>query len=226
MGVVPDSKAKKITFFEIRIVDWAAHAVEIGTTPERVDALADLTALAREAYSAQQMAQQAAQAATMRLNDVIGRMSRAGADIILQVRAKAGSVGDSVYPLASLPMPAKGSPIGEPGLPSEFSVELQAATGALRLRWKCRHPDGAVGTVYKISRRVGVDGPFVYLDTVGKKTFVDTTVPDNVGGDRSSLTYQVQAVRSTAVGQAAQFNVTIGGRAQVPETMNQVRRAA
>jgi hypothetical protein len=46
----------------------------------------------------------------------------------------------------------------------------------------------------------------VYLGGCGPKQFTDRTIPAGVSG----VTYQMQAVRSTAVGPWAQFNVNFG----------------
>jgi len=60
--------------------------------------------------------------------------------------------------------------------------------------------------MYTVSRRIGVDGPFVQLGLSGKKRFVDDTIPAGT----SQIVYQIQAIRSTRVGPAAQFNVNFG----------------
>jgi hypothetical protein len=75
----------------------------------------------------------------------------------------------------------------------------------LELRWKCRHPRGAVGTVYEVHRRIGINGELVFLGTTGEKRLVDQTIPSV-----PQVLYQVRAVRSTAKGEWGTFNVNLG----------------
>lgn len=108
--------------------------------------------------------------------------------------------------LAVRPTPA---PRPAPGTPDRFTVTL-AADGALTLRWKCDNPRGCSGTIYQVWRRTtnagGTTGEFTYLAGTGARRFVDATIPAGSTG----VTYQIQAVRSTAVGPWAQFNVNFG----------------
>src|SRR5689334_19924294 len=84
-----------------------------------------------------------------------GRRRRAA--IISQVRAKAGMAGNGIYIRASIDVPKKGSPIGQPGQPTSFRHTL-SPDGALRLTWKCKQPRGAVGTIYQVYRQIGMSG--------------------------------------------------------------------
>jgi hypothetical protein len=76
------------------------------------------------------------------------------------------------------------------------------------MRWKCANPAGSQGTFYQVSRRTGTGGAgvFVPVGGTGNKSFVDATVPAGV----ANVTYQVVAVRSTAMDLAAQFTVNFG----------------
>jgi hypothetical protein len=60
--------------------------------------------------------------------------------------------------------------------------------------------------MYMIYRRLGAAGAFESLGGVGEKKFHDTTIPAGT----ASVTYKIQAVRSTAVGDWAEFNVNFG----------------
>lgn len=205
MPVVPSKSVAKIAFYETHNASWAANAAAIGTTPAAVSALADLTAAAREASNEQYQAQIAARAATAKLRMAVEAMANAGAAIIGQVRVQASKSGDDVYPLAHIPAPAKPSPIGPPGQPNRFSAEL-SQIGSLTLKWKCKNPAGAVGTVYQVWRRID-SGELTFQGTVGVKQFVDDALPAGA----SAVMYQVQGMRTTAVGPVAQFNVYFGG---------------
>jgi hypothetical protein len=97
------------------------------------------------------------------------------------------------------------SPMPDPGTPEALEVTLDGA-GGLILKWKCANPTGSQGTMYQIYRRVTASGEFTYLGGSGEKKFTDSTVP----AGSSQVTYKIQAVRSTAVGLWAQFNVLFG----------------
>lgn len=97
------------------------------------------------------------------------------------------------------------TPVGDPGTPEALDVALDGA-GGLILKWKCPNPAGSVGTMYQVYRRVTPTGEFTYLGGSGEKKFTDSTIP----AGSSQVTYKIQAVRSTAVGLWAQFNVLFG----------------
>ncbi len=101
-------------------------------------------------------------------------------------------------------MRAAPTPVHTLGKPGKFTVTLDE-TGALALKWKCANPR-ASGTVYQVWRRIGAQGEFVFLGSVGRKRFTDSTLP----AAAPAITYQIQAVRSTAAGPRAQFNVNFG----------------
>lgn len=97
------------------------------------------------------------------------------------------------------------TPVPPPGTPSNFRVEL-FEDGSLQLKWKCNNPNGAKGTLYQVYRRTSAEGEFTYLGGSGDRKFLDATIP----AGSSQVTYQIQGVRSTAVGPWAQFNVNFG----------------
>ncbi len=95
------------------------------------------------------------------------------------------------------------APRPAPGEPGNFGVKL-GGDGSLEVTWKCTN-HGA-GTMYQIFRRDTPDGDFAFVATTGQKKLVDATIPTGT----TSVTYQIQAMRSTAGGPWAQFNVTFG----------------
>ena len=92
-----------------------------------------------------------------------------------------------------------------PGKPYDLSFSLDEV-GWLTLSWKCDNLANAAGTSYHVSRRLNGTGPFENIGDVGKKKCFDKTLPLGV----RSVTYQVQAMRSGAVGEAARFDVSFG----------------
>ena len=146
--------------------------------------------------------------------------------MIHQIRAKAGMEGNLVYSKSSIRPPRKRSPIGKPGAPYKFTFELRQ-DGYLALSWRCDNPKRATGTIYHVRRQlngpaVGNGGDFVYLGHVGKKKFVDRTLPAGV----ASVTYEVQAARSTSSGAAATYQISFGGGRGAVSSATLVARVA
>ena len=204
-GVLPATKLARIEFCEAHNTPFSTNAVAIGTSAASVTDLATKTSAARAAYNAQQAAQNAAKAATNDYNIAVQAMTTAVADILKQVKTKAAISGPGVYSLAEIPAPAIPSPRPAPGKPTDFVATLEE-NGAVTLKWKCPNPAGTSGTIYQVWRRDTPTGDFNYLGGTGSKSFEDATIPAGSGG----VTYQIQAVRSTAVGLWAQFNVNFG----------------
>jgi len=204
-GVLPATKLARIEFCEAHNTPFSTNAVAIGTSAASVTDLATKTSAARAAYNAQQAAQNAAKAATNDYNIAVQAMTTAVADILKQVKTKAAISGPGVYSLAEIPAPAIPSPRPAPGKPTDFVATLEE-NGAVTLKWKCPNPAGTSGTIYQVWRRDTPTGDFNYLGGTGSKSFDDATIPAGSGG----VTYQIQAVRSTAVGLWAQFNVNFG----------------
>lgn len=204
MSLVPPTIIGKINFFQSKNTPWAANAVAIGTTTTAVSALATKVTAAQTKLATQIAAHEAAKNATADLHAAVHDMANAGADIIKQIRAKAAT-DSSVYYLAQIPPPATPSPVGAPGTPTDFKATLNP-DGSLKLTWKCPNPTGSVGTIYQISRRTGSTGAFTSIGGSGTRSFIDSSVPAGV----ASVTYQIIAVRSTAMGTAAQFIVNFG----------------
>ena len=94
-------------------------------------------------------------------------------------------------------------PVDAPGTPTDFSATLRT-DGALLLKWKCVNPANAVGVIYQLYRVV--DGGELTSGGAGKRMFIDSTVPMGT----STVTYTIQATRTTTVGVAADFLVKFG----------------
>lgn len=217
MGTTPKTRVGRIEFYEAHLPAWKAHGGAIGLSAGSVDDLSALTASARAAYEQQRLAEAALRAATAKFHERVAAMHQgagAGADMLRTIRAFAESTNDpGVYNLAQIPPPAVPGVVGAPGTPFDFRVRL-LQNGAIELKWKCRHPRGAEGTVYEVRRCVdgpsgggGGGGAFAFVGSVGAgKTFADETVP----AGSASVTYQVTAVRSTGRGAPARFTVRFG----------------
>jgi len=222
MRLVPRKIGPKIGFYKNRVARWSEVAEQIGTTPQQVAELAELADEAQAALRAQQAAQQTARMATQRLKEAGRRLARKGAAILQQVRAQASSEGNNKpYLLARVDPPSKRTRIKPPGKPDDFTFKLDAM-GWLELRWTCRNPRGAVGTVYQVRRKLGHDGKFEVLGMSGEKKFVDMTIPPGTG----VVQYEVRAMRSTEVGPPGRFDVPLGSQAMQIGMMYEPRRRA
>lgn len=216
MSTVPRDIAAKIEWFATHQPIWLANTAAIGLAAgDAATLLAKVTA-AQDARAAQVTAQNAAKSSTVTLRAAIDDLAVYGAQLLAKIKTKALTTGDSVYALADVPPPATPGPVAAPGACTDFAPEFQA-DGSLLFKFKSNNPVGSSGTVYQVWRRATPDGAFEYLGGTGSKEFVDSTIP----AGSSQVTYQIQAVRSTAVGPWAQFNVnfgTGGGTMTVTET--------
>ena len=211
MGIIPKGRTKRITWYIAHAARWAEDPVGIGSSIEQVAALEAAVEEARLARIEQERAQSVALTATARLQSAIKTMSRLGSCVMMQIRIKAGVNDPSVYGKAWVPKPRKKSRMGEPGKPRGFTFTLEQI-GWVTLRWKCNNPKNAVSTLYHVHRQLNGSGAFVYLGAVGKKKFVDETLPAGT----VSVTYQVQAMRSTGRGPLARFYISLGSQFRRP----------
>jgi hypothetical protein len=205
MSLVPQTKIGKIQFYTNKLPFWQTNAVAIGTTAGAVTSLEAKLDIAAEKLTAQIAAQSAAKTAVLAADEAVKALADAGADIIKAIRAKAAADGNGIYVLGDIPAPATPTPVTQLGLPNKIAVAIEG-NGALNLTWKCANGPSASGTVYQVWRRTGGSGPFTYLGGRGEKKFLDETLPAGA----TQVTYQIQAVRSTATGPWAQFNVSFG----------------
>ena len=225
MRLVPKDITGAIQFFQTHGQTWAQDPGGIGTTPEYVAELQARLEAARAALREQQQLQNAARSATLRLRLAMEAVKQTGTAIIHQVRAKALSGGEAIYPKAALPLPRKGSPIGAPGTPYSLKTTL-LPMGELVLRWKCDNPRGSVGTMYQVWRSVlgegGAMGPWAFVGAVGEKSIRDQSVPAGA----SMLLYRIKAMRSKKTGREAMFPVRLGVRRAAAAQMPPMQVAA
>src|SRR4051812_33261208 len=97
MHTVPQGRRDAITYFQTHIAKWTENAEQMGADPALVARLAEATAAARQAFNDQGQAQQAARAATMRMNNAIAEMRRLGSAVLKVVGATAGMEGNRIY---------------------------------------------------------------------------------------------------------------------------------
>jgi hypothetical protein len=175
-----------------------------GLTAPQATAYAALNAAWRSAYEAALDPQTRTKAKVPAKNDSKIPLKIMASDLAKIIDGTATVTNEQKLDLG-LSVRATPAPVPPPGTPGNFKVVL-AGNGSLELKWKCSNPPGSQGTLYQIWRRVGAAGEFTYLGGAGEKKFTDATIP----AGSASVTYQIQAARSTAVGPWAQFNVNFG----------------
>jgi hypothetical protein len=205
MSLVPKDKQGKISFFQSKITPWTASATQIGTTSTAVTALGTLTTTAATKMAAQTAAEAAWKSSILAADTAIDAMCVAGANIIADIRAEGRTGGALVYELAEIPAPATPGPVGKPGTPFKVEARLKP-NGSLELIFKCSNPAGCTGVIYQIYRKIESTGAYEYLGGSGERKFTDLTLPSGV----PSVMYQIQATRSTSVGDEAEFVVNFG----------------
>lgn len=211
MGAVPIKIADRIAWYQARQATWTSNAVALGLSAGEMTTMSGYITAAAAALSDQADAKNAAKASTLTLRDADRAMSQYGSDLIKQIRAMAGQVGgDSIYALALIPAPATPSPVPPPGTPEGFKATINP-TGTLKLSWKCANPPGSSGTTYQVFRKVGTATNFTFVGASGTRSFEDATLPTPL----ASVTYQIVALRSTSLGEPAQFTVNFGGAGSV-----------
>ena len=205
MGTVPRNIAERIQYYQARQTVWTTNAAALGILPAEMTTMSGRITAAVTALSAQGSAQTLSKAATVTLHDADRALSLYGADLIKKIKAKAGQDGDSVYALAQIDPPSPSSPVGPPGTPYQLVVMLNP-NGTIKLKWRCDNPAGSQGTFYQVGRRPEGVSEFTYLGGSGGRSFVDSTLPTG----SSSMVYSIQAMRTTAMGQSAEFLVKFG----------------
>lgn len=212
MRLVPESNNGKVDFYRLRLNAWQQHAETLGFSQERVAGLQSEVDAAEAALREQRLAQQAAKAATLNAQLAIERLCRTGSSMTKCIRARGDIEGNDVFVLAQIPPPKKTkTPIGPPSTPTAFRTEL-LASGWLKLTWKCTTPRGAGRTLYYLSRRLNASGPFERVGFVGKKVYVDMTIPPGT----TSVEYRVSPERTTGKGEAGQHVVNLASSGVLP----------
>ena len=203
MAGVPRSIPDRIKYYKDRQDAWTTHSGVIGLSAGEMTTMSGKISAAVDGLSARSAAESAAKAATVTLHNADRALQLYGTDLIQKIKAAAGQ-NSAVYALALIDPPAQPSPVSTLGKPTEFVATL-SEDGSLELSWRCSSPR-ATGVTYQVYRRVNPDGEFVAVGGTGDKKITDSAIPAGA----TSLTYKIQATRSTAVGPWATFNVTFG----------------
>jgi hypothetical protein len=206
-GLVPSSRPQLVAFYKSKQAPWGTHAPGIGLTPQSVEEMTTQVSAAEAAHNRMLEARSAAIAATANYHAIVDALASHGSTMIGAIRNFARGSADpaAVHALAQIPERKTPAPVPAPGTPFKVSVVL-FEDGSLQLKWRCSNPTDGGGVVYEIHRRDGT-GAMAHVGTVGKRKFVDSTIP----AGSSNVTYSITAVRSTRKGLPAQFKVQFGG---------------
>ncbi len=207
-GIVPKGQEAAITFFSIRLEPWDEHAAAIGLPQPLVADVAAKVAAAREAYEAARVARNAARSATVALDAAMHAMRQIGGDAMNLIRASAAlSGGAGVYALAQLPMPAAGSRLGAPPMPTAL-VAIPLACGDVTLSWTCTRQGGTSFTIERATQRPGEPmSPFRLIAASEKAQYHDAALPTGL----SSAAYRVRAHRSGGSSGASDISMVFFG---------------
>ena len=192
MSVIPTKDVSAIEFFESRDGVWEDHAPQIGVSPAQVAELKELVQQARDAFSAQQLVQSQARAATLAFHNAVAQMRVQGSDMIAMIKnfANLQEQPAETYALAQIPMPAAPTPTPAPGKPESLSFTLNGQ-GSITLKWKAVNAAPNAGTFFSISRRLPWQTTFTLVGNTGEKRWTDTAIPKGT----SNIDYIVQAFR-------------------------------
>lgn len=190
------------------------QAAAIGLSPAQATAFGSAAEELAAAMIASESAKQAARVAVRAADNAYDRARALAGDDVRLIRAFAEMQTHpaGVYALAQIAPPASRSPAPPPAQPTRLTAALNAASGALTLRWKAANPGS--GTTYIIKRRLVSaatlqpgDDEWTFIGVSGKKSFVDTTLMPGP----ESVQYTVQGQRADSSGPvSAIFTVNFG----------------
>ena len=207
MRTVPNEQAAKIAWFRARLAAWNANLALLGLTAPELATLTSQVEAAEDGLAERTEADNVAKAKTAILNAAVESLATNGGRLVNKIRANAELAADptAVYAAAQVPAPATPTTIGAPGLPTGMTATLNP-DGSLKLGWECSNPAGSQGVLYHVYRQLNATGDFTFIGGSGKREFTDASVPSAL----AMIVYKIQAVRTTAIGLAAEFIVRFG----------------
>ncbi|HYE62980.1 MAG TPA: fibronectin type III domain-containing protein [Phycisphaerales bacterium] len=204
--VVPSDRRDKIQWFRDRITAWSAANTSIGLTAAQCTAMAAAITAAENSEQEAEEIRAASKAATVKFYGDTAAMGSLGSSLVSTIRAFAeqSSNPTNVYNLSMVPPPAVPSSVPAPGTPTDWKVEL-LQDGSIVLKWKCKNPAGASGTIYEVRRAELGSDDWQFIGATGVRSFSDAIPKASPG-----VSYQITAVRSTRRGNPAVFDVRLG----------------
>lgn len=161
----------------------------IGLTAARVAGLKALLETVTKDRAAATQARLASKNATSQQNDSIRAARDEAAEMIQVIKGFIESSGNiNLWNTAGLSPNAQPGTVPPPNAPENIVATLDV-TGNLTLSWKASQP--APGTVYRIHRAFNGSTNYTFLDAVGEKNFIDSTIPLGT----QQVSYQINARR-------------------------------
>ncbi len=195
-----DTIVDRLNFVITRLPILQAAPATFGLAAPALSLLDDTLKAAQDAYETALKARQASVEATDNQNEALRAMSRQQGYVFRTLKTFAENKPtiaqrDAVYIAAQLPVPSSGV-LPPPTTPYETKADPNA-NGTVTVKWKAT---GNSGCVYLVFRKLAGNNTFVQIGYIGKKTFIDGTVPAGT----TSCQYQVQAVRGQQTSTASQ----------------------
>jgi hypothetical protein len=201
---VPHGRIASLQWLEGIYPVWSANAASIGLTSAQTLDLAQDVVNTRGAFTSVTDIRAESKAKTQTFYSQSDALStKAGALLtIIKGFAKASTDPEAVYQLAQITGKAPPSPVPAPQQPTIFSARL-GGDGSVTIDYI---GNGAIGTVWQVSRKCAAESTFSFIGNADARTksFTDTTLPAGTAG----ADYQVQGVRGSETGQAS-FPLTV-----------------
>lgn len=198
---MPDTIIDRLNFVSTRLPILEAAPANFGLAAPAILLLKGTLVAAQTAYEAAIKARQSSVEATALQAAALRAMTAQQSTVFRTLKTFADSrttiaQRDAVYIAAQLPLPSSGGTLPPPTTPYETNADPNA-NGTVTVKWKAT---GNAGCVYLVFRKLAGNSTFSQIGYIGKKTFVDGTVPAGT----TSCQYQVQAVRGQQVSTASQ----------------------
>lgn len=182
----------------------AATPTVYGLTAAQATAYGTLNTAYREAYALAKAPTTRSYTTILAKNDAKAALKAYAVELAKIVGGNPAVTNEQKGALG-LSVRATPGPVAQPGTPEQFTLILPG-NGDVLLKWKCKNPTGATGTMYQVWRKTAADTEYKFLGGVGAKKFTDTTL----AAGATEVSYQVQAVRSTAAGFWGTFDAKFG----------------
>jgi hypothetical protein len=163
----------------------------------------------RDAYSAMQIARDAAKAATQNFYNAHGTMLTTGRGLIATIKAFAEASDDpNVYVLANIDPPAPPTPTPAPETPTDLVGSI-SPSGSVTLTWSSTRSGATRGIFFLVERQRESETTWTPLGGVMEKAMIDP----NPGLGEGPVQYLVRAGRNTSYSEwtvPISFNVPCG----------------
>lgn len=191
-NVPPQPKIDQITWFENHLPMWAATPTAFGATAGQITSLSAAIEAARKAYDEAQAARTASKAATTTENEAVAAMLTNGRNLVNIMKSFIENANNSaLWGQAGLEPDAAPGTAPAPNAPHTLSATIDSV-GNVIVNWKASQPVGVSGVIYSVQRSLD-NGPYVLLDSVGEKQFVDETLPIGT----QTVSYTVKSKRGS-----------------------------